>query len=264
MPVIDCHGHLGSWPQMCMPKCTVEDTLQTMDRLGVDRLCVSSLLGCLCDFRSGNDEVGEAVRRYPHRLIGMTVVNPNYPDELVAELQRCESLYGMAIAKIHPFCHEYPADGENYREFWRYAEDQEMIVLTHTWDADRTCGPEMFGPIAREYPHVKIILAHAGVTQSGCEQAIRVAGKHENLFIDTASSQPHTGMIERFVHELGAERVLFGSDTPMLEPSAPLGRIAYSDISETDKKRILGLNMLELLNENAKTVCKKDREAVSF
>ena len=232
---------------MSLPKNSLEETLETMDYLGVDRLCISSLLGCLCDFKHGNDQVGEAVRRHPNRLIGMTTVNPNYPDEVIAELQRCENLYGMNIAKIHPFCHEYPADGENYREFWQYADQREMIVLSHTWESDATCGPEMFDNIAQDYPHVKIILAHSGVTQEGCEQAIGVARKNKNVYLDTASSQPHIGMIERFVSEVGSSRVLFGSDIPMLEPAAQFGRIAFADITENDKQRILGLNMLKLL-----------------
>jgi predicted TIM-barrel fold metal-dependent hydrolase len=56
-------------------------------------------------------------------------------------------------------------------------------------------------------------------------------------------------MIERFVREVGADRVLFGSDTPLLEPAAQLGRIAYAKIPEADKVKILGLNTKRLLEE---------------
>ena len=246
MPVIDCHGHLGHWPLVNMPKIEVHELLQTMDRLGIDRLCLSHFLGVFCDFKRGNDLLAETIAKYPGRLVGQVAVNPRYPNEIVEELDRCEKRHGMRLVKIHPFCHDYPADGPGYRALWDYANEQELVVLTHTWDSDGTCGPERFGPIARQHRRVKIILAHAGVTQRGCEQAIGVARRHDNLYLDVASSQPHVGMIERFVREVGAERVLFGSDMPVLEPAAQLGRVAYAEISEENKEKILGLNAFKL------------------
>jgi len=247
--VLDCHGHIGSWPTVHMPRSDIAQMIETMDRLGIDRLCLSPFLGCFCDFKQGNDTLAEAVRQHPQRLIGQFMINPNYPDEIVAELERCESRYGMRLIKIHPFCHEYPADGQGYRDFWEYADERETIVLTHTWESDRTCGPELFAQLASRYSKVKIILAHAGVTQKGCQEAINAARQHDNLFLDTASSQPHIGMIERFVNEVGADRVLFGSDIPLLEPAAQLGRIVYAGIREEDKEKILGLNLKRLLGE---------------
>ena len=247
--VIDCHGHLGSWQLVHMAKNTVEDTVRTMDRLGIDRLCLSPFLGCFGDFRRGNDMLGEALRQYPDRLIGQFTVNPHYADEILPELERCRSEYGVRMLKIHPFCHEYPADGEGYRQLWAYANDNRLVVLSHTWESDKNCGPGMFGKIATDYPEAKIILAHAGGTQEGCRQTIEVLRGHENLYLDTATSQLHIGMIERFVGELGAERVLFGSDIPLLEPAAQLGRIALAKIEEAEKEMILGLNAKRLLGE---------------
>lgn len=245
--VIDCHGHLGRWQLIHMAKHRVEEMIETMDRLGIDKLCLSPFLGCFCDFRRGNDLLGEVVKRRPGRLLGQITVNPNYPDEVLPELKRCESEYGVRMLKIHPFCHEYPADGQGYRDLWKYAHENDLVVLTHTWESDANCAPTMFGKIAAEHPGAKIILAHAGVTQEGCRQTIEVVAKHENLFLDTASSQPHVGMIERFVRELGADRVLFGSDMPLLEPAAQFGKIAYARISEEEKEKILGLNLRRLL-----------------
>jgi len=247
--VIDCHGHLGNWQHVHMPKNTVEHIIETMDYLGVDRLCLSHFLGCLIDCPGGNDLLAEAVGQYPDRFIGQITINPNCPDEILPELDRCRNRHGMRLAKLHPVFHDQPVDGKGYEAFWRYAEEMDMIVLVHTWESDSNCGPELFGRVAREHPRAKIILAHAGVTQKGCQQAISTAKKHDNLYLDTASSQPHLGMIERFVREVGADRVLFGSDIPLLEPAAQLGRIAYARIKESVKEKILGLNMQGLLGK---------------
>lgn len=245
--LIDCHGHLGRWPLTHMPRTSVDETIQTMDRLGIDKLCLSSFLACFCHFRRGNDLLAETVGRHPDRLVGQIVVNPNYPDEVLPELQRWENQPGMRMLKIHPFCHEYPAHGPGYRDLWQYADDKEMVVLTHTWESDKNCGPALFANIASDNPRVKIILAHAGGTQEGCRQAIRAVREYDNLYLDTATSQLHVGMIERFVREVGADRLLFGSDVPLLEPAAQLGRIAYARIKEEEKEKILGGNIKRLL-----------------
>lgn len=249
VPVVDCHGHLGSWQLLHMARNTVDDTVETMDRLGIDKLCLSPFLGCFCDFRRGNDALGEAVRRYPDRLVGQFTVNPHYADEINAELDRCQREYGVRMLKIHPFCHEYPVDREGYRPLWAYANDHRLVVLSHTWESDPNCGPAMFGPIAADYPGATIILAHAGGTQEGCRQTIEVVRAHDNLYLDTATSQLHVAMIERFVHEVGPQRVLFGSDIPLLDPAAQLGRIALAEIEEADKEMILGQNAHRLLGD---------------
>jgi predicted TIM-barrel fold metal-dependent hydrolase len=73
---------------------------------------------------------------------------------------------------------------------------------------------------------------------------------HGNLSNQPLTHMPNNSvpeMIERFVRELGAERVLFGSDIPLPEPAAALGRIAYARISEEAKRKILGLNIKQFL-----------------
>src|SRR3972149_12321252 len=113
--VIDCHGHLGAWHLTHMPKKSLREMIEAMDPLGIDKLCLSPFLGCFCDFRRGNDELGEAIKKYPPRLIGQMTVNPHYPDEILPELERGGRAYGVRMLKIHPFCHDYPVDGEGDR-----------------------------------------------------------------------------------------------------------------------------------------------------
>jgi predicted TIM-barrel fold metal-dependent hydrolase len=249
LEVIDCHGHLGGWSLTFVAKPGLDDTIRTMDRLGIDRLCLSAFAGLMCDFRKGNDLVAEAVGRYPDRLIGQMTINPNVPDEVLPELERCRRHHGMRLGKLHPYFDDYPVDGPGYREFWRHADAQGMVVLVHTSEGDKNCAPGMFDAIARDYPNARIILGHSGVTLKGCEEAIGVARRHDNLYLDTGCSQPHFGMIERFVAEVGADRVLFGSDMPLLEPAAQLGRIAYAKIRDSEKAMIFGGNLKRLLGE---------------
>jgi predicted TIM-barrel fold metal-dependent hydrolase len=78
-------------------------------------------------------------------------------------------------------------------------------------------------------------------------RAVAVAKMHPNLLLDTASSQIDNGMIEYAVAEIGAEKILFGSDMPLLDPHTQLAKVRGAEISREDQAKILGGNLVRLL-----------------
>jgi len=83
---------------------------------------------------------------------------------------------------------------------------------------------------------------------SGCGwRGVADIAPFENILIDTCGSQPESGLVEYAVRELGAQRVLFGSDAPGRDFASQLGRVLAADISEHDRQAILGGNALKLL-----------------
>jgi uncharacterized protein len=54
-------------------------------------------------------------------------------------------------------------------------------------------------------------------------------------------------MLEHAVSELGAERILFGTDMPLLDPYTQLAKVTGADISNEAKQAILGDNLAGLL-----------------
>ena len=63
-------------------------------------------------------------------------------------------------------------------------------------------------------------------------RAIAVAEKHENLLLDTASSQIDNGMLELAVARLGPERIIFGTDMPLLDPFTQLAKVQGAEITD--------------------------------
>ena len=59
------------------------------------------------------------------------------------------------------------------------------------------------------------------------------------------SSLSHSS-IEDGVYALGADRFLYGSDIPLLDPRNQVAKIATAEISQEDKRKILGLNASKL------------------
>jgi predicted TIM-barrel fold metal-dependent hydrolase len=101
--VIDCHAHLhhhsfSAWEEMD------RQLIEAADKLGIDQLCSSILTprkpSTAEGFRECNDWVGEAVLRFPGRVLGYCYVNPGYPREAIAEIRRCLQERGFMGAKL--------------------------------------------------------------------------------------------------------------------------------------------------------------------
>ena len=70
--------------------------------------------------------------------------------------------------------------------------------------------------------------------------------KYENYYVDTAFTNTIPGAIEILVDKLGADRVLFGSDMPIVSPYIRLGQLLSANICDADMEKILGLNAARL------------------
>lgn len=249
VPIYDCHGHLGSHPDFPRVKDSAKEMVEVMDSLNIEVLAITSTRACYNDGPAGNAEVAEALKQYPLRFRGYVTVNPNPEGEALRELERWDYFHHPPLIKMHPDLHKYPVHGPKYRPAWDYANQTRAMVLVHTWDSDANCGPLLLSPIAREFPQVRIIVGHSGVTWRGYEQSMELAKAAPNTFLDITGSQSHRTIIERLVTCVGAGRVLFGSDLPFLEAAMPLGRILAARISDAEKEQILRDNFLGLLEE---------------
>ncbi|MFC1716899.1 amidohydrolase family protein [Candidatus Poribacteria bacterium] len=244
--VIDSHTHMGPYFNFHIPDNDAGSMMEVMDRLGVNLACTSPHVGITPEFRMGNDMAAQAVQDHPGRFFGYITINGNYPDDIPEEIERCYSM-GMRGFKIHPSLHGYPANGENLRPMWEFADEKGLPVLSHTWAGDGMCSPGILGKLAEEYTNAQVILGHSGGTLAGYDEAVEVAKKQENVFLETCSSSVVYGMIERFVREVGADRILFGSDMPFVNANAQIGKILYAKIPDQDKRKILGLNMAGII-----------------
>lgn len=246
--VADCHGHHGVHPDFPAYKASPKEMIAVMDHLNIELLAITSTLACYNDCPRGNAEVDEVIRKYPDRFLGYITVNPNPPGQAIAELERWKHFHSPPLIKLHPATQKYPVTGRHYQPVWEYAHATSAIVLVHTWDSDPNCGPLLFPAIARAHPNARILLGHSGVTWRGYHQAIEAAKAEDNLFLDLSGSQNHRLILEHCVEQVGAERILFGSDLPFLEAAMTLGRVLASQISDKAKEQILRTNFLRLVN----------------
>jgi len=197
--------------------------------------------GISTDFRRGNTQMIEAMREFPGRIFGYCCVNPNYPNDIPTELDRCFEA-GMIGIKFHPSVHRYPIDGDNYRLAWEYADKHGLVVLTHTGVTDSTCGVAQVGACAERYPNAKVLFGHSGFGYAGARACVEVGTRLTNTYFDITASTTELGLIEILVDGLGADRVLYGTDLPFIDCRMQIGRLAFSRLDDDQLRLILADN----------------------
>lgn len=256
LQAIDVHAHFGRFVRgeselVDNWRCGDGQKVVERARLAKTRLTVVSPLKSLLprgepDVRGGNAEAAREVERVAG-LAQWAVVDPREPKIYQQALAMLESPNCVGI-KIHPEEHVYPIK-ERGGDIFEFAARHGLIVLSHSGQENSM--PEDFVPFADEFPEVTLILAHHGCTCDGDPshqvRAIQ-AGKHGNIFTDTSSSSNiNPGQIEFAVREVGAEKVLYGTDSPLYFAPMHRVRIELAEISDEAKRLILHDNAAGLL-----------------
>jgi predicted TIM-barrel fold metal-dependent hydrolase len=110
----------------------------------------------------------------------------------------------------------------------------------------------LFDPVARDYPTVDLIMAHLGSDLSGDWRehlaAIDMAARHPNVYLDTGATVL-TRYLEQAVKELGAQKIIFGSDEPEVDCRLEIFKVRVLKLPREQEQLILGGNMLRLLSK---------------
>ena len=238
-----CHPEFSAWGYQ--PVGYAPEMIRVMDKLGIDKACISHCAALGADFMWGNDRIAMLTEKYPDRFIGYVTINPLYPELINAELDRCFAKPGFLGIKLHPHSHERALSHKNYRPVFEYAAKHNKFVMTHTYTPGDVA---THGKLAEEFPTVKFIMAHMGGYFPCIEDAVGILVKHKNVYGDLAVSESMEGLIEWYVKETGSKQIVFGTDTNCMDGRGTFGRLAMAEISEDAKKDIFGLNMQGILD----------------
>ena len=236
--IIDAHAHYGKFRENGI-NGDAEFLVETARSLGIDKICVSSIKAIKYDFHEGNRDVFEAMKRYPEVILGYVTVNPRFGEEAVAEVKKGIREYGMVGVKLHAQIQMYPADDPCVYPVVEEAIRLKVPVKIHA-SADET------DRLADHFPDATIIMCHMGGGGDWLK-GIRTAKRRDNVILDTTSSCTEVGMVEEAVRAIGAERIIYGSDMPLLNPVTQLAKVRTARINEDAKRLILGENMARIL-----------------
>jgi hypothetical protein len=235
-----------------------DDLLAVMDAQGIDKAVIFGFpWRRMAAAQLNNDAVAEAVARHPDRFIGFCCLDPAHPRAL-AEVERClgNGLAGIgelafyeggisaaALAALDPIM--------------ALAKQRSLPVLIHTNEpvghAYPGKSPNTLAQIyamVRRYPDNTIILAHwGGGLFFYALLKKEISGALANVYVDTAASpylyQP--AVYRHAVEIFGADRVVFGSDFPLLEPRRYFVELEQSGLPQDSIALIRGGNAARVL-----------------
>ena len=237
---------------------TAEDLIESMDRDGVDvsvivnygwsthELCVET-----------NDYILESITRYPGRLIGFCAVSSYVDDASLNEIERCVRAGAKGVGELRPDTQSTDFTRKEAMEpFVGMLRKHGLILLTHAsepvghiYPGKGKATPDMLYPFIANFPDLPVVCAHWGGGLPFYNLMPEVRGAMENVYYDTAASPfLYRPEIYRLVTQLvGADRVLFGSDYPVLPASRLLKEIDTVGLPEEDRMEILSGNARRLL-----------------
>ena len=252
-------GELYADPSARM--ATAEDLLTAMDEDGVDRSVVMGIgwtdLGLA---REANDYIIESVRRHPERIVGFAGVNPAWGPVAAQEADRCARAGLRGIGEFHPDTQSFDlGDEKTMRPLIQVARQHRLILVTHSsepvghaYPGKGKTRPELlwrFIRLMQEAPDLTVVCAHWGGGLPFYALMPEVARSLGNVYFDTAPSPfLYTAQIFPVVAGLvGANRILLGTDFPLLRASRLLRQVERSPLSEAEKRMITGENAAALL-----------------
>jgi hypothetical protein len=123
------------------------------------------------------------------------------------------------------------------------------VIFQHTWiktpgNLPGESTPMDLAQLAARFPAVPIICGHTGAQW---EMGIRAVRTHRKVSVDLAGSDPTAGFTEMAVRELGAERVIYGSDSGGRSMASQLGKVYGANISAEARGLILGENLKRMM-----------------
>ena len=250
MDIWDVHCHLSGVPG-ATPEARLGKLLEFADRMGIARLCLSMGMEWTYDpspekMRRENDEVLRAIGAHPDRALGFVYLDPKHAKASLDELDRCVRDGPMVGAKLWVAlrCNAPELDPIIAR-----AAELGAPVLQHTWikvtgNLPGESTPMDLAELAARHPRATLVCGHVG---GDWEAGIRAIRPLANVYADLAGGDPAAGLTEMAVRELGAERVLYGSDAGGRSFASQLAKVFGAEIPEEARRLILAGNAKRIL-----------------
>jgi len=209
------------------------------------------------DYRNGNREVAKYVDRYKGRFRGSCVITPFRIDDALREIEECHRQFGFVwLGEFCNYMTGYKYETPEWTEVMKLAAKLNLIVQIHTNTREMRY-------LAENFPENTIVFPHLGSAREDIFARIEIVAKHKNTCIELSGSGiERVGILERAVKEIGADRVLYGSDFTINEPSAVIARVRNAFLTPEDRKKILFRNVERLLAKSVTQRPNSDRSKI--
>jgi predicted TIM-barrel fold metal-dependent hydrolase len=249
--IFDAHLHIpsdnGENFQWSLVTRNMQEFVAYLEKCGVRRGVISSSWSNKAqspdDYRSGNREVAKYVDRYKGRFRGSCVITPFRIDEALREIEECHKQFGFVwLGEFCNYMTGYKYDTPEWAEVMKLAAKLNLVAQIHT-------NAREMQYLAENFPDTTIVFPHLGGNRDDIFTRIEIVAKHKNTHIELSGSGiERVGILEKAVKDIGADRVLYGSDFTINEPSAVIARVKNAFLTPEDREKILFRNIERLLS----------------
>ncbi|GAA3744696.1 amidohydrolase family protein [Spinactinospora alkalitolerans] len=257
--IIDAHTHV--WPDRIAAKAlagrvpgmealgdgTISGLRRSMDETGVDHCVAFGIADHARHVERANEFISS---RATDRLTPFGTV---HLDLSVEENMDSLARHGIKGVKLHPLFQRFALDD---RRLWALfdAFGSDIAVIAHVGfggegSANDNSTPQMLADVVRNFPRLRLMACHFGGFRRLDEAERYVVGLPvvlETSWPPSLAEIP-TERLRRIVRRHGPERMVFGSDWPMVDPAAEIEAIRRLELHEDDEAAILGGNLAEII-----------------
>lgn len=149
--------------------------------------------------------------------------------------------------KLHPSFDRIPVSHPVFEPVFKTLQKRRSIALIHCGRWQEVSHVSYAFQVAKKYRDIHFIIAHMGGNElANTQEAIRLAKKHPNTYLETSNCRLNL-MIKKAVKSLGENRLLFGTDVPWGSFFANLYTVLETPISDDQKRCILYDNLHSLI-----------------
>jgi predicted TIM-barrel fold metal-dependent hydrolase len=235
IPVIDFHTHMGrSSEYYYIPFNNAQNVISYLNGFGIDHI-VTFCINVTTDVAPKNNFVYEMHKKNPEKLSPLTAIHAGFPQDWISILQEGYQAGSRGIKILHQY--QGVEEDVDFSAALEYASDKNWVALAHNWGT-----PERLEHWAKSFPKVFFIIGHAATIYK------HLIEKYDNVYQCTCASfvEGYFSPIKDMVDCMPIEKIIHGSDALDLDIATSIGPIAFADIPEKSKEKILGLNAIDL------------------
>ena len=237
---------------------TAEQLLAAMDRAEVDVAVVMGYGWTDAEVaREANDYLLESASCHPQRLVAFCSLNPAWGWPAVYEVERCARGGAKGIGELHPDTQGLDiTDREAMAPLMDAARELGLCVLTHAsepvgheYPGKGHTTPDQLYAFSYNFPDNTIVCAHWGGGLPFYALMPEVGQSLANVYFDSAATPLlyRPAVYSAAVQSAGYQRILFGSDYPLVGYHRALGQAREFGLGPDVQEKVLGGNAAKLL-----------------
>lgn len=207
-----------------------------------------------------SEEIAAGAARHRDVLIPFGSVDPRTVPKAIEDARRLVEASGVRGFKLHPTVQGFDPSSEEYLPLFAEFDRLGVPVIVHTGQTGigasvpggfglrlKYSNPMLLDDVAAAFPSLQLVLAHPSVPWQ--DEALSIATHKSNVWIDLSGWSPKyfPEQLVRAARSYLQDRVLFGSDFPMLDPVRWLKDFAAHDVDDAVLRKLTLSNAVRLL-----------------